>query len=112
MQSLRRTSVGRYTLAQSIPLDELRSASPERVEQALLSPEELFVDLPEVALPPFFARLFGNGETILCGKVRSSLPTGLTEGSLFRTHAPDGRFLVGQVAKMDENLYISAKIFF
>lgn len=112
MQSLRRTSVGRFTLAQSIPLDELRSASPERVEQALLSPEELFSDLPEVALPPFFARLFGNGETILCGKVRSSLPTDLTEGSLFRTHAPDGRFLVGQTTKMDENLYISAKIFF
>ncbi len=112
MRSLRRTSVGRFSLAQSVPLDELQSYSPEQVEKALFPPEKLFSDLPEVTLPPFFARLFCNGETILCGKVQSSLPPGLTEGMLFQTHAPDGRFLIGQVVKVDEILYISAKIFF
>ena len=112
MSSLRRTSVGQFTLSQSIPLDALRTYSPEQAEDALIPLERLFSHLPEVILPPFFARLYGNGERIALEKLRSVFPQGGQKGQLYRVYTPDGRLTLGEATKWNGNPVFSAKIFF
>lgn len=112
MSSLRRTSVGQFTLAQSIPLDALRTYSPLQAEEALIPLEQLFSHLPEVTLPPFFARLYGNGERIALEKLRSAFPQTRQEGQLYRVYTPDGRLTLGEATKWNGNPVFGAKIFF
>ena len=112
MSALRRTSVGQFSLAQSIPLDKLRTYSPEQAEASLIPLEQLFAHLPTVTLPPFFARLYGNGERIALDKLRSVFPQGVQKGVLYRVYTPDGRFTLGEATEWNRNPVFSAKIFF
>lgn len=107
MSALRRTSVGKFTLEQSVPLDVLRDDETFRAEEHLLSVEQVFSDLPQTQLPPFFARLYGNGERIALKKIK--LKAG--KGDLFRVYTADGRFTVGEISENDGELRLGAKIF-
>lgn len=112
MSALRRTSVGQFSLAQSIPLDVLRTFTPEQAKEKLLAVEDIFAPFPSISLPPFFARLYGNGERIALEKLRTSFPQGAKSGDLFRIHTPDGRFTVGEVTEWNGKPCLGAKIFF
>lgn len=112
MKTLRRTSVGQFSLAQSIPLDTLRGFSPEQAEEALIPVEQLFAHLPEVTLPPFFARLYGNGERIALEKLRSAFPQSAAKEVLYRVYTPDGRLTLGEVTEWNGKDAFGAKIFF
>ncbi len=107
MSALRRTSVGAFTLEQSVPLDVLRDDETFRPEQHLLSVEQVFDGLPLVSLPPFFARLYGNGERIALKKIKLEA----CKGDLFRVYTADGRFTVGEISENDGELRLGAKIF-
>ena len=112
MSALRRTSVGQFSVAQSIPLESLRTYSPEQAEEALIPLEQLFTHLPEITLPPFFARLYGNGERIALEKLRSAFPQEAQKEQLYRVYTPDGRFTLGEVTEWNGKPVFGAKIFF
>lgn len=112
MRTLCRTSVGQFTIAQSIPLLALRSLTAEQAEGLMIPLEQLFQHLPEATLPSFFARLYGNGERIAMDKLRSSFPQGAESGTLYRVWTPDGRFTLGEVTEWNGKPAFGAKIFF
>lgn len=112
MSALRRTSVGQFSLAQSIPLDTLRTYSAKQAEEALVPLEQLFTRLPVVTLPPFFARLYGNGERIALEKLRAAFPQGAQKELLYRVYTPDGRFTLGEATEWNGKPVFGAKIFF
>ena len=112
MSTLRRTSVGQFSLSESIPLDTLRTYSPEQAEGALIPLEQIFAHLPQISLPPFFARLYGNGERIALEKLRTAFPQGAQKGTLHRVYTPDGRLTLGEVTEWNGKAVFGAKIFF
>ena len=50
LATLRRTRAGDFTLAQAIPLDELKALSPAEIEARLPHPRSLLPDLPSVTV--------------------------------------------------------------
>lgn len=61
MTSLCRTKSCGFTLEQCHELDEVRNASPERLEKWLLPVSELFAPLPEIPLDEVQTRMYLNG---------------------------------------------------
>lgn len=112
MSALRRTSVGLFSSEQSIPLEELRTYTAKQAEEALIPVEKLFSNLPQITLPSFFSRLYGNGERIALEKLRTCFPQDVACGLQYRVETPDGRFTIGETAEWNGKLCFGAKIFF
>jgi tRNA pseudouridine55 synthase len=61
LATLRRTQAGAFTLAQAIPLDELKSLAPAEIEARLPHPRTLLPELPPVIVDEATAGRIRNG---------------------------------------------------
>jgi tRNA pseudouridine55 synthase len=61
LASLRRTQAGVFTLAQAIPLEELKKMTPAEVEARLPHPRTLLVEMPSVMVDEHTAGKIRNG---------------------------------------------------
>jgi tRNA pseudouridine55 synthase len=61
LASLRRTQAGPFTLAQSIPLDDLKRLSPSEIELRLPHPRSLLPEMPSVTVDEQTAGRIRNG---------------------------------------------------
>ena len=92
MASLCRTEAAGFSLSDAHTLKEAEELSDEGRRALLFPVERVFLSLPKVTLPPFFARLARNGAPIYQKKVGVSLP----EKSRVRLSDADGFFAVAE----------------
>lgn len=109
MQSLRRTEVGQFSLAQSVTMEALNQMTPDEVEAHLIPIEHVFASLPLLSLPSFYATLYSNGERIALSKLKQ---VQANVGDRFRIRIPDGRLTIGEIAEADGEKRLFGKIFF
>jgi tRNA pseudouridine55 synthase len=64
LSSLRRTQAGPFTLAQSIPLDDLKRLSPAEIEGRLPHPRSLLPEMPSVTVDEQTAGRIRNGMAV------------------------------------------------
>ena len=76
MCSLRRTRSGNFTIENAVSLETLRALPPDECAAYLLPLSQVFADLPEVWLAPFFARLAKCGAPLYQKKIRTAYPIG------------------------------------
>lgn len=86
MQSLVRTKSGRFDITDSVTLEEFEK-SPEKY---ILSPDKMFLDLPEIFLNDEDTTKFKNGIRIKTNK---------KEGQTFRVYSQNGEFLALSVSE-------------
>ena len=92
MASLCRTEAAGFSLSDAHTLKEAEVLSDEGRRALLFPVERVFLSLPKVTLPPFFARLARNGAPIYQKKIGISLP----EKSRVRLSDADGFFAVAE----------------
>lgn len=92
MASLCRTEAAGFSLSDAHTLKEAEELSYEGRRALLFPVERVFLSLPKVTLPPFFARLARNGAPIYQKKIGVSLP----EKSRVRLSDADGFFAVAE----------------
>ena len=92
MASLCRTEAAGFSLSDAHTLKEAEVLSDEGRRALLFPVERVFLSLPKVTLPPFFARLARNGAPIYQKKIGVSLP----EKSHVRLSDADGFFAVAE----------------
>lgn len=92
MASLCRTEAAGFSLSDAHTLKETEVLSDEGRRALLFPVERVFLSLPKVTLPPFFARLARNGAPIYQKKIGVSLP----EKSRVRLSDADGFFAVAE----------------
>lgn len=92
MASLCRTEAAGFSLSDAHTLKEAEVLSDEGRRALLFPVERVFLSLPKVTLPPFFARLARNGAPIYQKKIGVSLP----EKSRVRLSDTDGFFAVAE----------------
>ncbi len=93
MKTLRRTSLGNFTIEASVTLDELEKMTEEERYALLLDTESLFSDCDVLKLPDFYARLCNSG----CEIYLKKLGIDLKNGKKVRLHDKTGFFAVGEV---------------
>ena len=74
MSSLDRVCVDRFDISDSITLGELENMDEGAKISRLLPVESAFEEYPIVHLPPFYARLFTNGNEIYQKKIKTDFP--------------------------------------
>ncbi len=92
MASLCRTEAAGFSLSDAHTLKEAEALSDEGRRALLFPVERIFLSLPKVTLPPFFARLARNGTPIYQKKIGISMP----EKSRVRLSDADGFFAVAE----------------
>lgn len=108
MSALRRTESGPFPLSQSVTIPALEAMTMEERLALLLPLETYFLDLPDVHLPTFYARLARNGCEIYQSKIHTALP----DGALVRLYKEDVFFALGRVGDYPDGSAIRAvKIF-
>ena len=98
METLRRGSAAGFTLADAHTLEELENMSEDERESCNFPVEHIFRQLPEVKLPPFFARLAHSGLEIYLKKINLDVPT----GQRVRLSDADGFFALGEVREYED----------
>lgn len=98
MKTLCRASASGFTLADAHTLTELENMTEEERDACVFPVEYIFRDLPEVKLPPFFARLAHSGLEIYLKKIDLDIKT----GTRVRLFDADGFFAIGEVREFDE----------
>lgn len=102
MAALTRCEAGGFTLAEAHTLEELEGMDEAARAAVLIPTEAIFATLPEVVLPPFFARLGRAGAEIYQKKIGTSLPL----GARARMKDADGFFALGEVREFPAGLAI------
>lgn len=74
MSSLDRSGVDKFALSDSVSVEELENMDESQRLSRLLPVEYAFEEFPIVHLPPFYARLFQNGNEIYQKKIGTSFP--------------------------------------
>ena len=97
MATLRRASVGEFSLGNAVTLNELENMTESEREALLLDTESLFFEHKKVVLPDFFARLCNSGCEIYLKKLGLDLPI----GERVRLYDKDGFFSLGEVREFD-----------
>lgn len=96
MASLRRASVGGFTLSQAHTLDELEVMSPEERLAILIPTEQLFSELPAIRLGAFHEKLIRSG----CAVAEKKLKTDFRTGTRMRLCNDAGTFFaLGEVVE-------------
>lgn len=98
MKTLCRASASGFTLADAHTLTELENMTEEERDACVFPVEYIFRDLPEVKLPPFFARLAHSGLEIYLKKIDLDIKT----GTRVRLFDAEGFFAIGEVREFDE----------
>ena len=113
MSSLCRTRVGEFDIKNSHTIEELASMSEEELIACLIPIDTLFMDLPRIFLPKFYAGLYKNGCEIYFKKLR---PAGIDRnavGVLYRVYGEDGFIALGESAEYAKGVALKArKMFF
>lgn len=113
MSSLCRTRVGQFDIKDAHTLEELMAMTDEEKLACLIPIDSLFMDLPRIFLPKFYAGLYKNGCEIYFKKLR---PAGIDRdaiGVLYRVYGEDGFIALGESAKYDKGVALKArKMFF
>ena len=102
MKTLCRASASGFTLADSVTLGELEAMTESEREAKVLPVERIFLDLPEVKLPDFFARLAHSGLEIYQKKISTDFGI----GERVRLCDKNGFFAVGEVREFDDGTAI------
>ena len=76
MASLRRMSVGHFTLTQAHTVEELEAMLPEERRALLIPTEQLFSDLPALRLVAFHEKLIRSGCAVSQKKLKNDLAPG------------------------------------
>lgn len=88
MQSLLRTRVGAFTLEEAITLEQLEGyRDAGKLEQVVLSPDNVFLHLPAVKAKPEFCRLLDNGNSVYPNMLEK--PPFLQDGTQVRMYGGD-----------------------
>ena len=98
MKTLCRASASGFTLADAHTLTELENMTEEERDACVFPVEYIFRDLPEVKLPPFFARLAHSGLEIYLKKIDLDIKV----GTRVRLFDAEGFFAIGEVREFDE----------
>lgn len=98
MKTLCRASASGFTLADAHTLTELENMTEEEREACVYPVEYIFRELPEVKLPPFFARLAHSGLEIYLKKINLDIKV----GTRVRLFDAEGLFALGEVREFDE----------
>ena len=98
MKTLCRASASGFTLEDAHTLDQLENMSETEREACIFPVEYIFRELPEVVLPPFFARLAHSGLEIYLKKIKADLPI----GARVRLCDDEGFFALGEVREYDD----------
>ena len=98
MKTLCRASASGFTLADAHTLTELENMTEEERDACVFPVEYIFRDLPEVKLPPFFARLAHSGLEIYLKKIDLDIKV----GTRVRLFDAEGFFAIGEVCEFDE----------
>ncbi len=113
MSSLCRTRVGQFDIKDAHTLEELMAMTDEEKAACLIPIDSLFIDLPRIFLPKFYAGLYKNGCEIYFKKLR---PAGIDReavGVLYRVYGEDGFIALGESARYDKGVALKArKMFF
>ncbi len=113
MSSLCRTRVGDFDIKDSYTLEQLAEMSEEDLTDCLQPIDSLFMDLPRIFLPKFYAGLYKNGCEIYFKKLR---PAGIDReavGVLYRVYDQGGFVALGESAMYDKGVALkSRKMFF
>lgn len=101
MSALERTRVGRFTVEESVTLDDLREAqSSRRLEESLLSIDEALTDMPSAEIQASDTARLLNGNTV-------AAQVAVTEGSTVRILTRDGALLaIGSVLYLNGELMV------
>lgn len=102
MKTLCRASASGFTLADAHTLSELENMTVEQRDNLIFPIEHIFMGLPSVILPPFFARLAHSGLEIYLKKIKTDLPL----GARVRLCDADGFFALGEVREYEDGLAI------
>ena len=105
METLCRAEAAGFTLEDAHTLEEIEAMAPEAREDLVLPVETVFKKYEAVVLPPFFARLAGNGQPIYLKKIGRTD----AEGTMLRMCDADGFFAIGQVENCEEGMAIRPK---
>ena len=97
MATLRRTSVGDFSLSNAVTLTELENMTENERETLLLDTETLFYEHKKVVLPDFFARLCNSG----CEIYLKKLGIELENGERVRLYDKGGFFSLGEVREFE-----------
>ena len=91
MTALRRTAACGFTLADAVPLANVRAMDPETAAAHLRPVETLFPSLLVLRVTEHQARRFANGGALAADRLplRKCVP----DGTRFRLHDPSGRFV-------------------
>ena len=76
MSSLHRICVDKFSVSDSVTLEEIENMDVDTKISRLLPVESAFEEYPVVHLPPFYARLFVNGNEIYQKKIGTAYPVG------------------------------------
>ena len=98
MATLRRTSLGGFSLENAVTLDELKEMSENEREERVLPTEELFSSLEALTLTGFFCKLVHSGCEIYQKKIGTSYPV----GARLRLYDSEGFFALGEVREYAE----------
>ena len=98
MKTLCRASASGFTLADAHTLTQLENMTEEERDACVFPVEYIFRDLPEVKLPPFFARLAHSGLEIYLKKIDLDIKV----GTRVRLFDAEGFFAIGEVCEFDE----------
>jgi len=109
MNSLKRTQVGSFTIADSVTLEQIEKMNPQQIKDILIDTETVFTEYDIIKLPDFFNRLFKNGAPI---DIRKLGLKDIAENRIFRIYDEKGFFALGEVIKIDGNLVLKVKKFF
>ena len=113
MSSLCRTRVGDFDIKDAHTIEELGNMSEEELAACLIPIDSLFMDLPRIYLPKFYAGLYKNGCEIYFKKLR---PAGIDRnavGVLYRVYGEDGFIALGESAEYTKGIALkSRKMFF
>lgn len=108
MASLERREAGGFSIDSSVTISELEEMSMSEREGRLIPTEELFADLPRVALPAFYEKLCRNGCEIYQKKIGMSFEA----AQRVALYGAGGFFALGEVRDYPDGSAIkSIKIF-
>lgn len=93
MKTLRRTSLGGFSINDAHTLEELEALTEEERSALLIDTEELFSDCEIIRLPDFYARLCNSG----CEIYLKKLGIDLDMGKRVRLYDKNGFFSLGEV---------------
>ncbi len=112
MESLLRTQVGPFAVADSVKLSEIEQYRDEnRLSEILNSTDSVFAHLPEVTLTQEAERLVRNGNPLSSDQMKQCKLSLADPKQLIRVYAQDGSFLAVYGWNAEKKSYRAEKMF-